>query len=311
MLKPYLGGEDLNTSPLIAAPRFVVDSDGVSAGQMATMPRVLAFLQSRLREDLLGRGAISENTAEWWRFRRPSLEYRRACRQYARVLAISEVTSHFSFAFVPTAFVPAHTLKLFGFDSFDAFAVLQSRPHEIWARFFGSSMKDDLRYTPTDCFETFPFPENWETHSAVEATGKAYYEFRAALMVRNNEGLTKTYNRFHDADERDPEILKLRELHATMDRAVLDAYGWSDIPTDCEFLLDYEIDEEAWGDKKKPYRYRWPDEVRDEVLARLLELNAERAKAEARSGATATKKRGKKAAVQRAPKEPDTGDLFS
>ena len=87
--------------------------------------------------------------------------------------------------------------------------------------------------------------------------------------------------------------MKLRELHAAMDRAVLDAYGWSDIKTDCEFLLDYEIDEEEWGDKKKPYRYRWPDEVRDEVLARLLELNAERAKEEARSGAAATKKRGR------------------
>jgi predicted AAA+ superfamily ATPase len=71
-----------------------------------------------------------------------------------------------------------------------------------------------------------------------------------------------------------PDILKLRELHAAMDRAVLDAYGWSDIPTDCEFLLDYETDEEDWNDKKKPYRYRWPDEV----LARLLELNAARGK---------------------------------
>jgi len=27
------------------------------------------------------------------------------------------------------------------------------------------------------------------------------------------------------------------------------------------------------GKKKKPHRYRWPGEVRDEVLARLLELN--------------------------------------
>ena len=54
-----------------------------------------------------------------------------------------------------------------------------------------------------------------------------------------------------------------------MDRVVLDAYGWNDIPTDCEFLLDYEIDEEEWGKRKKPYRYRWPDDIRDEVLARL------------------------------------------
>jgi hypothetical protein len=95
-----------------------------------------------------------------------------------------------------------------------------------------------------------------------------------------------------------------------MDRAVLDAYGWSEIPTNCEFLLDYEIDEEEWGDKKKPYRYRWPDEVRDEVLARLLELNATRAQEEARSGAAAFAKRSAKASRKRATDTPNTGNLF-
>ena len=150
-------------------------------------------------------------------------------------------------------------------------------------------MKDDLRYTPSDCFETFPFLKDWETRPDLEAVGKQYYEFRAALMVRNDEGMTKTYNRFHDPYETDTEIAELRRLHAAMDRAVLTAYGWADIPTDCEFLLDYEIDEETWGNKKKPYRYRWPDDIRDEVLARLLELNAKRADEEARAGLTKTK----------------------
>ena len=51
-------------------------------------------------------------------------------------------------------------------------------------------------------------------------------------MVRNDEGLTKTYNRFHNPKERSPEIAELRTLHTSMDRAVLDAYGWTDIPTD-------------------------------------------------------------------------------
>src|SRR5262249_35747997 len=152
--------------------------------------------------------------------------------------------------------------------------------------------------------------ERGEKSPALEAAGIGYYEFRAALMVRNNEGLTKTYNRFHSPDERESGILKLRELHTAMDRAVLDAYGWNDIPTDCEFLLDYEIDEEEWGNKKKPWRYRWPDEVRDEVLARLLELNAERAKEEARSGA-ATKNRGRSRKAQRAANEVETEGLFS
>ena len=112
-------------------------------------------------------------------------------------------------------------------------------------------MKDDLRYTPSDCFETFPFPHGWETHPSLESAGKAYCEHRAALMVRNDEGMTKTYNRFHDPYENDSDISQLRELHAAMDRAVLDAYGWTDIPTDCEFLLDYEIDEATWGPEEE------------------------------------------------------------
>jgi hypothetical protein len=95
-----------------------------------------------------------------------------------------------------------------------------------------------------------------------------------------------------------------------MDRAVLDAYGWTDISTKSEFLLDYQIDQEEWGDKKKPYRYRWPDEIRDEVLARLLELNAKRANEEALA-ATAAPKNQTKQAAKRARKEPQMGRLFS
>jgi hypothetical protein len=96
-----------------------------------------------------------------------------------------------------------------------------------------------------------------------------------------------------------------------MDRAVLNAYGWSDIPIDCEFLLDYEIDEEEGSNKKKPWRYRWPDEVRDEVLARLLELNAERAKEEIHSGAAAAKKGSRKPVTQRTTQSAIMGDIFS
>src|SRR5581483_8338411 len=95
--------------------------------------------------------------------------------------------------------------------TYGAFCVLQSRVHEVWVRFFASSLEDRLRYTPSDCFETYPFPEGFARHPRLEAAGKEYYDFRAALMVRNNEGLTKTYNRFHDPNEHSADILKLRE----------------------------------------------------------------------------------------------------
>ena len=91
-------------------------------------------------------------------------------------------------------------------------------------------------------------------------------------MIENDQGLIKTYNHFHYPRKHAPEIVRLRTLYATMDRAVFDAYGCATIAIDCEFLLDYAIDEEGSGRRKKSWRYRWPDATRDEVLARLLEL---------------------------------------
>jgi hypothetical protein len=74
-----------------------------------------------------------------------------------------------------------------------------------------------------------------------------------------------------------------------MDRAVLDAYGWTGLVPACEFLLDYEEDEDdadGVARRKKPWRYRWPNDCRDEVLARLLELNTKRAEQERLAGLT-------------------------
>ena len=120
--------------------------------------------------------------------------------------------------------------------------------------------------------------------------------------ITNDEGLTKTYNRFHDPEESSPEIHKLRDLHAEMDIAVLEAYGWTDIPTNCEFIPDYYEEDKDGNEVPKSIRYRWPDDVRDEVLARLLALNAERYQQEVNAGLHA-KKSAKKAARKRSTKK--------
>ena len=154
-------------------------------------------------------------------------------------------------------------------------------------------------------------------------------------MVLNGEGLTKTYNRFHNPSETSTGLLELRSLHSEMDRAVLEAYGWSDVlqvgpcNRSCGFGLDsIDPDEEAEfpdeleeliasgelffleadeacifeaqlratgavpGKKKLPWRYRWPDAVRDDVLARLLALNAERYQEEVDQGLHGGGRRG-------------------
>lgn len=280
----------------------------------------MAIVEAKVKPDRLAlppKNNWNRDVAKrWWQFGANRPELHAAIAGLDRVLVISRVGQQAALTFLPGRMVFSEQLIVFPFDTHAAFCALQARPHEIWARFFGSSMKDDLRYTPSDCFETFPFPEGWETHPALGAAGRAYYDFRAALMVKNNEGLTKTYNRFHDPSETSPDILRLRELHATLDRAVLDAYGWTDIRPTCEFLLDYEDEEDEEEQnggrsrqRKKPWRYRWPDDVRDEVLARLLDLNARRAADERRSGAAtaAAEQKARKSEMRQSRKKTTRG----
>jgi hypothetical protein len=80
-------------------------------------------------------------------------------------------------------------------------------------------------------------------------------------------------------------------------------YGWTDIPTDCQFLLDYEEDEEETPSKrKKPYRYRWPEEIHDKVLARLLKLNQTRYDEEVRLGKVGGKGKNQKGQKKKPPR---------
>ncbi|MEX2555580.1 MAG: DNA methyltransferase [Actinomycetota bacterium] len=313
VIYPYIGGEDLASNPHHKHQRYIINFGSRSeADCRREWPMLMNIVEAKVRptrEAALAK-SFSKDKAKraerWWQFARTAGELYEAIEHISRVLAISQTSATPAFAFLPKGMVYSNKLVLIALDSCAAFAALQNRVHDEWSRFFGSTMKDDPVYTPSDCFETFPFPENWETHPDLETVGKAYYEFRADLMIRNDEGLTKTYNRFHDPDERDPRIMKLRELHAAMDRAMLDAYGWNDVPTDCDFLLDHEVDEED-SKRKKPWRYRWPDEVRDDVLARLLQLNAERAAAETRSGATPKRATGRS---KREGQIPETLGLF-
>ena len=101
------------------------------------------------------------------------------------------------------------------------------------------------------------------------------------MMVNRNEGLTKTYNRFHARGENAADIARLRTLHAEMDRAVLRAYGWGDL---AERATAEFIEQEADEGKKPKTKLDWSAEFKDEVLARLLALNAERAAAERAAG---------------------------
>jgi hypothetical protein len=281
---PYIGGEEVNESPTHAHHRYVINFGQMSEEEARGWPDLMSIVEMKVKP-----GRLQQNREAraryWWRFAEVAPALYEAIRGLDHVLVLSRVSQWHGLGFVRADRVFSERLVVFPFSGFAEYALVQSRCHEIWALFFGSTQEDRPMYAPEDCFETFPFPSHWKSPPRLDWVGREYYEFRGALMVRNNEGLTRTYNRFHDPDERDPDIIKLRERHDAMDHAVLDAYGWTDIRPTCDFVLDYEDEDGDDNDgrpsrRRKPWRYRWSDEIHDEVLGRLLALNAERAAAE-------------------------------
>jgi hypothetical protein len=185
--------------------------------------------------------------------------------------------------------------------------------HEVWARKYSGTLETRLRYTPTDCFETFAFPDDlWRAvNPDLASIGERYHQHRKSLMLSFWLGLTDIYNLFHarnlspamvakvskkSADEaaRGYEgLLELRRLHVQLDLAVRDAYGWQNLPLDHDF---YEVETLAENDR---VRYTISPAARKEVLRRLLKLNHERAAEEEAKRKAAPKaargKRGEKA----------------
>ena len=136
-------------------------------------------------------------------------------------------------------------------------------------------MKDDPVYTISSCFAPFPFIRlGGSAIPGLEKVSISYEEHRADTMARHIQGLTKTYNRFHNPSDRSPDIQRLRDLHHELDLAVLQAYGWDDLAERAapEFLSkDTELDH------RYQKRLFWPAPFRDEVLTRLLAENEARA----------------------------------
>ena len=275
---PYIGGEEINTDPTQSHRRFVIDfSQDSEIEARSRWPTVLAIVERYVRPE---REKKSDKQAreKWWQFLRPRWELRAAIADKSHVLVVSRISGHIGVAQVATGPVFSIECNIFAFPNLAPFTTLQCRGHEVWARFSASSMKDDLRYTPSDCFDTFPFPSGFENSSELEAAGHAYHDHRAALMTAR---MTKTYNRFHDRSETAEDIERLRELHAAMDRAVLEAYGWHDLAARAAPVF---LDETNEDDHTYQGRLFWPSDFRDEVLARLLALNAERHAEEVRLG---------------------------
>ena len=314
IIYPYIGGEEVNDNPLHSHRRFVIDfRDREEDECKNNWPEIMQILEKKVKPERTRKKNNGEFKLRkplpqrWWQHgdKRPKLY--ESIKKSENVMVTCRVATNFSIALIPSKCVFSDSLTIFSLKE-SYFAILQSTLHEDWARLFGSSLGDGMRYTHTSCLETFPFPKQLNGLYQMDEISTEYLSFRGKIMLDHKEGLTQIYNRFNNPNETSHEIFKFRTLHEKMNKEVLRAYGWEDISFEFGFMLDYlEIDNSSEipqetrekidkgelffvdineakefdrelkmhvkSKKKLTWRFRWSNNVRDRILGRLIKLN--------------------------------------
>ncbi len=284
LIHPHLNGKELYSFPDLQPKRFIISFLDWPITRAQSYPVCLDRVERKVKpyRDTVNRKSTRE---KWWIYNEDRPTLRAALQRLPQVIVKVLTSNTWAFARLPSGYSLDQALIVFFFDSCAHFSLLQSTVHEVWAKWNPSTMKTDARYTIAECFSTFPMPVQLADNEGLKSAGEAYDAQRSRVMTMTNEGLTKIYSRFHNPSDTDPEICKLRELHAKIDNEVALAYGWS-------LNLEHGFHEVPYLTQKGQVRFTISENSRFKVLGNLLEINRERFNAEstAGGGASAIKK---------------------
>jgi|JFJP01.1.fsa_nt_gi hypothetical protein len=195
---PLINGLDINDEPNQKATRFIINFFDWSEEAATKFNLPYEHIKKRVYPTRL-KNNRDIYRIKWWVFceRRVSLYQR--LKSINHCFASSTVTKFLNLSLLESNQVFSNAVFVFGFEEFWKFSLLQSNLHNDWTRKYSSTLETRLRYAPTDCFETFPFPQDLspQQEQKLEQIGEQYHEYRRQLMLAMQLGLTKTYNAFH------------------------------------------------------------------------------------------------------------------
>ena len=235
---PFLNGEDIVRTPTRGPSRWVIDFADLPLEEARKWPAALSIVEERVRP---GREGDSEQMRRWWQFWNTRVGLRTKTKQMSRFAAAPRVGKRLVLSWCESDWDPSDACVVFAIDSDYLFGVLSSGFHDRWVRLHSSTLKGDLRYTPSSAFETFPFPPaaSSDARERVSAAARLIVELRERHCSEQNIGLTKLYNLMDEGG-----VTDLKAAHAELDRAVAAAYGWDEsIVSDDATILDalYEL----------------------------------------------------------------------
>ncbi|MCC0004175.1 MAG: class I SAM-dependent DNA methyltransferase [Methylobacteriaceae bacterium] len=265
-IRPYRNGRDLTTHPRNS---MVIDLFGLNIDQVRNrFPEVYQHVLTKVKPERDANNRATYRT-NWWVFGEPRSELRPALKDVQRYVATPVTQKHRTFEFLPADILPDDALMVAAVDDAFVLGVMQSRSFSAWFNGTASTLEDRPRFIKSRCFDPFPFPVADDLQKQrIRVVAEAIDAHRKRVLAEHPHlTLTGLYNVLEELragvapDALEPAsrkifddglVLILKEEHDKLDVAVADAYGW---PVD---LAD------------------------EDVLARLVALNKERAQEEAR-----------------------------
>lgn len=265
-LYPYLNGQDVNQNPNQGSNRYAICFHDWTFEKAQTYTDLFAIVEKSVKpqRDKIKR---ERNKRRWWLYGEYRKGMREALKPITRVLVRSMVSELHMVSFVEKEQILSCKLAVFAFDDFYHFSILQSCIHDIWLRRNATTLRTDISYSISNCFDTYPFPQNViqsQLKSAAIA-GEEFYKYRQEILFQRRLGLTKTYNLFNNSSCQDEDIRQMRILQTRMDHSILVCYGWNDI----------DLQHDFYPNDRKKIRFIPSPAAQREIFTRLVALNQE------------------------------------
>lgn len=333
ILFKYLNGNDLNGDPHQEPSRWCINFWDWPEEKARQFEHAYSQVESLVKPDRIGlkRKSLVDN---WWIHgeKRPAMYHALGrgssyikhpkgewpASPLDKVLVITQATKYLTLCFVRNDFLIDQACIAFPYTKDIYFGLLTSNMHEVWCRQYSSTLgSTTMYYTPSDVFETFPFPTeitpsekdlnlNSMDLKALDEHGLEFHQLRQKVMLENSFGLTDMYNAIHSETGKEQDIEQLRELQIKIDQYVMRFYGWNDIELNHSFYHQSNLPENDC------IRFTISEEARREVLQRLLKLNHERYEEEVAQGLNDKKKTSAPRKKKKlSPKDDGNLDLFN
>jgi hypothetical protein len=261
VIHPFLNAMDLNSRVDRIGPNWIIDFGPLSKIEAKRHTGSWGLVEHLVKpeREKLDPKKYKWRRENWWRFASSSEELKQKLKLVKFAVAIPVTSKLMIPASVSSRQVFSSALAICPIESPSFFALISSWMHRSWAQWWGSKMRDDFRYSISDCFDTFPFCISNKT---LDKLGKDLDEKQRVLAIKRDIGLTKLYNLVNSQSCEDPDIKLLRALHEKIDREVIKAFG-----------LKIEIGEYELAEFKGLLQWGPPASQRIEILQLLLAEN--------------------------------------